>query len=220
MKVLVIAPHADDEVFGMGATIAKLRSQGHEVLSVVVCCGDSFGFHHLGGKSVSREERYQEMLAVASALDTGSMMLRFTQDSFMDTIPIREVIGELERVQREFAADRWYVAGPSFHQDHRVVFEAAMAAGRISWNNSPKEIYLYELPMYSMNHAPWTFEPHVWEEVTEFIDTKISATYLYASQVRASGPLSPESLRNWALTCGSECGVTAAERFQVIRAIR
>ena len=31
MNVLVIAPHMDDEVLGMGATIAKHVHSGHEV---------------------------------------------------------------------------------------------------------------------------------------------------------------------------------------------
>lgn len=220
MKILVIAPHADDEAFGMGGTIAKLSAEGHQIHSIVVTCGNDFGFHHLNGAPVSREVRWKEFEAVSELLGSSCEMLRFTEESKMDTLPIRDVIGEIERVQDKFCADRWYVAGPSFHQDHRVVFEASMAAARISKKNSPKEILLYELPMYSMNHEPWTFNPNIWESVPETLDKKVQAAYLYKSQLRESGPLSPESLRNWALACGSECGVPAAERFQIVRFIR
>lgn len=220
MKILVIAPHADDEAFGMGATIAKLSSQGHEILTIVVTCGDDFGFHHLNGAPVTREVRRKELEDVSQSLGTSCEMLRFTEDSKMDTVPIREVIGEIERVQDRFCADRWYVAGPSFHQDHRVVFEASMAAARISKKNSPQEVLLYELPMYNMNHEPWTFNPNIWESVQETLDKKVQAAYLYKSQLRESGPLSPEALKNWAFSCGSECGVPAAERFQILRSIR
>lgn len=220
MRILVIAPHADDEAFGMGSTIAKLASQGHEIHTIVVTSGEDFGFHHLNGARVTREVRRKEFEAVAELFGTSWEMLRFTEESKMDTLPIRDVIGEIERVQDKFCADRWYVAGPSFHQDHRVVFEASMAAARISKKNSPKEIFLYELPMYNMNHEPWTFKPNLWEIVQETLDTKVQAAYLYKSQLRESGPLSPEALRNWALACGSECGVFAAERFQIVRCIR
>lgn len=219
MNILVIAPHADDEAFGMGGTIAKLASQGHTVHTIVVTCGNDFGFHHLNGTPVNREVRLDEFGNVSRLLGTSFEMLRFTEESKMDTVPIREVVGEIERVQDKFCADRWYVAGPSFHQDHRVVFEASMAAARISKKNTPREIFLYELPIYSMNHEPWTFKPNVWENIENFVETKVQSAYLYKTQIRESGPLSPNALRNWAFACGSECGVEAAERFQLIRAI-
>ena len=31
MKILVAAPHPDDEVLGCGGTIARLASEGHEI---------------------------------------------------------------------------------------------------------------------------------------------------------------------------------------------
>ena len=31
MRVLAFAPHNDDEVLGVGGTIAKLSTQGHEI---------------------------------------------------------------------------------------------------------------------------------------------------------------------------------------------
>lgn len=39
MRVLVVAAHPDDEVYGMGGTIAKLSSQGHEVHVLIVTDG-------------------------------------------------------------------------------------------------------------------------------------------------------------------------------------
>lgn len=40
-RVLVIAPHPDDEVLGLGGTIASLRREGHQVLVVFVTNGDA-----------------------------------------------------------------------------------------------------------------------------------------------------------------------------------
>ena len=39
MKVLVIAAHPDDEVYGMGGTMAKLSDAGHEVHVLIVTDG-------------------------------------------------------------------------------------------------------------------------------------------------------------------------------------
>ena len=40
MRVLIVAPHHDDEVFGPGATIPKYARQGHEVHVLVMATGD------------------------------------------------------------------------------------------------------------------------------------------------------------------------------------
>ena len=40
MKVVVIAPHNDDEILGVGGTMAKLAKQGHEVVVCEVTAGN------------------------------------------------------------------------------------------------------------------------------------------------------------------------------------
>ena len=39
MKILIIAPHPDDEILGVGGTIAKYVSMGHEVYVCIVTKG-------------------------------------------------------------------------------------------------------------------------------------------------------------------------------------
>ena len=219
MRVLVIAPHADDEVYGMGGTIIKLVDQGHEVRNLVVCCGSSYIFEH-AGKSSPREVREREFARAAEMMGASHRMLDFTEESLLDTVPIREVIMGIEEVQDDFRADRWYVAGPSFHQDHRVVFEAAMAAARPRRHNTPKDILLYETALYSWSPECWKLKPQVYENVEDYLDRKIEVCEVYASQIRETGPISTSRLREWAMACGSECDVGAAERFEVVRIIR
>ena len=36
-KILVVAAHPDDEILGVGATVAKHAAQGDEVKSFIVC---------------------------------------------------------------------------------------------------------------------------------------------------------------------------------------
>ena len=50
-RLLVIAPHADDEVFGCGGTIAKLKDQGAQVYVLVVSVGE---VQHYGADDKTR----------------------------------------------------------------------------------------------------------------------------------------------------------------------
>ncbi len=219
MKVLVIVPHADDEVYGMGGTILKLVDQGHEVKTLAICCGSTYSFEH-SGKSIPREVREEEFRKASNMMGAAHQMLDFTEESLMDTVPIRDVIMGIEHAQDEYNADRWYVAGPSFHQDHRVVFEAAMAAARPSRANVPRDVLLYETALYSWSPECWKMKPHVFENIECYLKRKIEICHVYKSQLRETGPISPERLREWAVACGSECGVAAAERFEIVRIVR
>jgi LmbE family N-acetylglucosaminyl deacetylase len=217
-RVLVIAPHCDDEAYGMGGTILKLRAQGAEVFCCVIVCGD-LHFEHTN-TTITREERVAEFDAVMHHLDTEGMVLPFREETQMDRVPIRDVIAAIERVQDSCNADVWYMIGPSFHQDHRVVFEAALAAARPTRSSCPREIFRYELPTYSGNPREWAFIAHVYEDISAHLDRKLEACALYRSQIRPHGMLSLDAIRRFAQTRGFESRCEAAECFEVVRIIR
>ena len=62
-KILVVGPHPDDQEAGMGATIAKLASQGHDVLLLDMTNGEPTP---LGDPETRRQEaaRAAEILGV------------------------------------------------------------------------------------------------------------------------------------------------------------
>ena len=44
-KILVIAPHADDELIGLGGSLLKWKEEGHSIKIVLVACSDIY-MHH------------------------------------------------------------------------------------------------------------------------------------------------------------------------------
>lgn len=213
-KVLVIAPHCDDETYGMGGTIVKRIKNGDEVHIVAVCAGKVL-FEH-SGQRINRDVREKEFYSVVTSYGCSGEILPFTQDSFLDTVPTREIVEHIERIQDSFKADVWYMAGSSYHQDHRKVFEACSAAARPTRKNIAKEIYTYEHPLYSWNPPAWKFNPQVYEIISEELDRKIEICGLYKSQLRP-GMLGVKHIREFSVSCGTEIGHNAAERFEVIR---
>ena len=216
-RVLVISPHCDDETYGMGGTILKRIQQGDEIYIITVCAGEVFFEHN--DKLIGRDVRLDEFSKVLSAYNCGGTNLGFTQESALDTVPLNHIINAIERVQDDFKASVFYVAGNSYHQDHRRVFEATAAVARPSRRYFPKEIYTYEHPLYSWNPPEWKFNPQIYEDISEFLDKKMDICNIYESQIR-NGFLSPDHIRNYSIACGSGAGVYAAERFEAIRIIR
>ena len=68
-KILVVGPHPDDQEAGMGATIAKLVSQGHDVLLLDMTNGEPTPL----GDPATRE---QEAARAAEILGVRRRMLR------------------------------------------------------------------------------------------------------------------------------------------------
>ena len=80
-KILVAGPHPDDQELGMGATIAKLASSGHEVLLLDVTNGEPTPFG-------DPETRAKEAAEAAEILGVERLLLG---------LPNREVDRSLRR---------------------------------------------------------------------------------------------------------------------------
>lgn len=217
--VIVLAPHADDETFGMGGTICKHASAGDTVHALLFSLTD-VAFHHLDGEVIRKEQRRQEFLKACAALDCRPVILRSAEccsGGDLEQVPIRQLIQSIEEVQDAVNASTWYVCGPCYHQDHRRVFEAGMAAARMARKNAPREIYSYELPTYPASPRQWRMQIALYEDITAYVGQLGQAIASYESQ---EGSIYWRQTLEMARARGSECKCEYAEAFEVERIVR
>jgi len=219
-RVLIISPHADDEILGCGGLIKKVISQGREVHVVVVCIGD-IEFYHLG-RVVTKEERKMELRCALEYLGVTSYNTLFDDyESLMDTLPIRTVISALDEQIKKIKPTAVLLPYPSFHQDHKIVFNAGFAALRPSpgknGNGHVKLVLGYEYPFVSWSNET-LHGSSLYINITQEIDDKIEALRCHKSQVREKYHLiSPETVRLWAEKRGLDAGCPYSEMFYVLR---
>ena len=216
MRVLVIAPHNDDEVLGVGGTIAKLAKQGHEVTICEVTAGD------LKNEMVQRQKR--EALA-------SHKILGVSRTIFMDlpVVGLREMkTVDLNKAFLDVITelDPEIVFIPHYgdiHIDHRMVFEACMVALRPVSAKSLKAAYTYETLSETEWNAPSVgnvFIPTAYFDITDFIDIKIEAMKCHASQLcEYPHPRSIEAIKALAMHRGTTICKKYAEAFFTIRTI-
>jgi LmbE family N-acetylglucosaminyl deacetylase len=220
VTTLVLAPHPDDEVLGVGGTIAKLARGGHAVHVVIVTKGDSLFDPQLIERGRAEARAAHERLGVAA-----THFLDEFPAAKLDTVPHFQLNARLSAVVRELRPETVYIpfAG-DVHRDHQAVAEAAMVACRPIDGSSVRQILAYETLSETNWNAPGitpAFAPNVFSDITETLPRKLEAMAAFASQLRASPhERSVEAVEHLARYRGATVGVSAAEAFVLVRWIR
>ena len=220
MKVLVIAPHPDDEVIGVGGTIAKRTASGDDVYVCVV----TKGYRPLFAEMLVEQSRNEcrqadKILGVKETifLDFPAVML--------ETVPRHELNGKIAEVFQKIKPDEVYIPHRGDMQiDHQIVVDAAMVAVRPRGSNFPKRVYAYETLSETGLNIPNVvndFIPTVYEDISETFQQKLEAMDIFQSQLadfpnaRSLGAI--EALAKFR---GATVNRKAAEAFALIREVK
>lgn len=228
-RLLVIAPHPDDEVLGCGGLIKKIKSVGGKVYVQYLTVGATRDFSEKSASSI--DERQQEVTKVAEFFKFDGYHLGFTGDEFhlkLDAHGQKQVIELIERdspvsIQN---AKPTMVAFPSlysYNQDHQIAARATHAALRPAETTTKHLVetaIAYEVPAdgWSMHHqiVPNFFVPLIASE----IEAKKKAMSLYTSQMRpAPNPRSLEVIEALAKLRGAFVSSAYAEAYILYRGV-
>ena len=220
MRVLVIAPHPDDEVIGVGGTIAKRTEEGHEVYVCVV----TKAFPPLFSEEIVEQARNECREADKSLGVVETSFLDFPAVT-LETVPRYELNGGIFKTIQRIKPDEVYIPHRGDMQlDHKMIVDAAMVALRPKYDHVVKRIYAYETLSETGWDIPNTtneFIPTVYEDITHHLDAKLRAMEVFKSQIgefpdaRSIGAI--EALARYR---GATVNLKAAEAFSLIREIK
>ena len=218
--VLVIAPHPDDEVMGVGGTMARLAAEGREVLVAIVTKGEPPTF----SESFVEQGR-REALEAHELLDVRkTLFLDGAPAALVDTIPRSRLNAVIEHVFREVDPEIAFIPFiGDLHVDHRLIAEACLVAARPNPSHRLRKLLTYEVQSETnWNATPSTpgFHPDTYVEITPWIDRKLEAMRCFQSQLKEfPHERSIEALEALAKVRGATAGCHAAEGFVLIRSV-
>lgn len=226
-RLLVVAPHADDECFGCAGTMARIKSLGGEVYVIVCSVGDLKHYDGTDGL-VAGSQREEELAQAMTYLgvDGWDVLYRDPESHLrLDMIPRRDLIAKIER-ESTCALDRiepTILAIPvsSYNQDHDAVFRAAFTAARPGLR-ALKPFQPIVLG-YDNTSLFWSlerekFHPNFYIDISNFLDRKLKALSMHQSQMRdAIHHSSVQNVEFIARVRGREVSVEAAEGYMVFR---
>lgn len=226
-RLLVIAPHADDESFGCAGTMARVKDAGGEVYCLCCSVGD---LKHYDGKddvvsSGTREDEFRNVMEYLN-VDGWEILYRDADTHLrLDTLPRRELIAHFER-DADLALDKLdptMVAIPvsSYNQDHEAVFQASWTALRpgVRGVKSFQPIVIgYDNTSFFWSLQHEKFHPNFYIDISNHLEQKLTALGMHKSQMRDT--LHHSSLDNVeyiAKVRGREISVEAAEAYMCFR---
>lgn len=220
MRILVVAPHPDDEVLGCGGTLLKKSSEGHIIgWLLVTTITDESGWS-LEAIS-SRDKEIEHVRQDLKILPENLFKLGFPT-SQLDEIPLGRLISSMSQVFKKFQPDEVFLPHPSdIHTDHRISFEAASACTKWFRYPSVKRVMAYETLSetdFSINPSIDTFRPNVFVDISNHLSGKIDLLKIYQSELGAHPfPRNLDAVRSQAILRGTQSGTQASEAFQLLR---
>lgn len=216
MKVIVIAPHPDDETLGCGGTLFRHKQEGDELYWIIVT-----GINEEAGWSNEAvKKRNAEIDSVAEKYEFTDVFNFRLPTTKIDTLPLFDLIEKITDVYKKVEPQMIYMPfAYDVHTDHQLIAKALHST--FKWFRHPyiKKVLMYETPSETefnfMENR--TFRPNVFVDISNYLDDKIEAMKIYESEIgEFPFPRSDEAIRALATLRGSQSGFKAAEAFQLV----
>jgi|TARA_B100001964_G_scaffold158320_1_gene173864 LmbE family N-acetylglucosaminyl deacetylase len=216
-KILVVAPHPDDEVLGCGGSIARFSSAGADVQIVIITMGTKEFFPQEMIDNIQKEANEAKKILKYKKLHILDGFL----PAKMDTYPQSELNETFSLIIQKIKPNILFLPHRGdLHVDHKIIHDSFLVVSRPGSNeNVPSKILAYE----TLSETEWglsTFSPNVFINISDYITQKISAIKCYKSQLKDKPHTrSIESIKGLARFRGGTANITNAEAFQLIRHI-
>lgn len=220
-KILVVAPHPDDETLGCGGTILKHIASGDQVYWLIITNISS----ELGWDTDKVKKRQSEISEVAEMYQFRKVYKLDFPTTRLDELPMGEIIGKVSDVVNEVKPDTVYVNNRSdVHTDHQIVFQAVYSCTKNFRYPFIKQILMYET-LSETEFAPslpeYSFIPNVFVDISDYFEKKLKIMEKFESEVmKAPFPRSLDIIEASARTNGSKIGKKYAECFALLKDIR
>tara|TARA_R100000030_G_scaffold31574_1_gene23148 strand:+ start:782 stop:1411 length:630 start_codon:yes stop_codon:yes gene_type:complete len=202
-RKMILSPHIDDEVLGCGGILDKE--------TFVIYCGmnESHIKEDWIKKRPKEEERLSELKDVVSMTNHSYKIL----DNKVNHYKLQNLITYFEKYINDIKPTEVYIPHPSYNQDHRVVYDAAITALRPhDINHFVKRIFVYEQP-HMLFWDDKDFKPNYFVPID--IERKVKMYELMKTQVRKFR--SSEHLKAISKIRGGQSNCEYAESFKILR---
>ena len=215
-KVLVFAPHPDDETLGCGGTLFRHKVEGDELYWIIVTSISE----DTGWSKANVKKRDIEIDAVARKYEFKDVLNFRLPTTKLDIMPLADLIEKISVVYLQTEPEIIYMPCIyDVHTDHQIIAKALQST--LKWFRYPhiRKVLMYETPSETEFNfmEKSTFNPNVFVNISDHLNDKIEAMQIYESEIGDFPfPRSEKTIRSLAAFRGSQSGYEAAEAFELV----
>lgn len=224
MSVLCIVAHPDDEVLGVGGTLARHAADGDDVHICILSDGVTSRYDETDAADAEIKQRRQRAKQAAKTLGATVSLYGFPDNSF-DTVPLLDIVQAIESEVADYSPDVVYTHHHGdLNVDHELACRATITATRPLADSGVDRVLAFE----TLSASEWSvpspdnaFQPTSFVDMSDHLEAKIEALSVYKKELREPPhPRTVGTVRQNAEVWGAKVGVPAAEPFEVLREIR
>ncbi len=220
-KILILSPHADDEILGCGGFISKYSKKNYHI-SVLILTNANKGAPEIYSTKKIEQIRNESKLA-NKFIGTRKLFFENLPALNLTSYPIYKISNLINKYIAHINPE--IVLIPSINDindDHKIIFKAAKVSMRYNKKSNLKMILSYEvLSETEWNENENSFNPNYFLSLNKSdINNKVKAFLKYKSQVKKfPHPRSKEGIMNLSKVRGSQVFMKYAEAFRVEKII-
>lgn len=226
MDVLCVVAHPDDEVLGIGGTLARHVEAGDDVHVCILSDGVTSRYDETdAGVQEEIRQRRDRARTACNHLGVESISLHEFPDNKFDTVPLLDLVQTVESEIEDQAPGIVYTHHyGDLNIDHELTCRTVVTATRPFADATVRRVLACE----TLSASEWAvpkpdnaFQPTSFVSIGDHLDEKIAALECYQDELREPPhPRTVETIRQNAAVWGTKAGVTAAEPFELLREIR
>lgn len=216
-KILILSPHADDEILGCGGTMSRYVRYGHDI-NVLILTNANYGAPEIYSKDEIKQIRDESKLA-NKFIGTRKLFFENLPALTLTNYPIYKISNIINKYLSTIKPEIIFIPSINdIHDDHKIIFKAAKVSLRANKKTSIKKILSYEvLSETEWNENENSFSPNYFVKLNESdVNNKVKSFLKYKSQVKKyPHPRSKEVIITLAKVRGSQVFMKYAEAFKV-----
>ncbi len=220
-KILILSPHADDEILGCGGLITKYSKKNYQI-SVLILTNAYKGAPEIYSEKKIHQIR-NEAIKANNFIGTKKLFFENLPALNLSNYPIYKITNVLNKYLDDIKPEILLIPSSNdIHDDHKIIFKAAKVAARTNKKSKLKKILSYEvLSETEWNENEQAFSPNYYVSLSKAdINNKVKAFLKYKTQIKKyPHPRSKEGIINLSKVRGSSVFLNYAEAFKVEKII-